>query len=244
MMTRRTAIQTFAGSAAFAAAARWTLAANAAPESPAVPPATEGAYALPPLPYATEALEPHIDGTTMAIHHGKHHAAYVQNLNKAMAQHPDLGAPPIEDLLRRLDTLPEDIRTTVRNNGGGHANHTLFWQCLSPDTSEPQGELVEALVKAFGGFDGFKEKFTAAAKSVFGSGWAWLSLDQERRLVIETTPNQDSPLSHNHEPLLGIDVWEHAYYLKYQNRRPDYIDAYFKVVNWPFVGVRYASLKG
>jgi Fe-Mn family superoxide dismutase len=245
MMTRRTAMQTIAGAAALAAAPRWINAATdtPAPAATAAAAATPGPYVLPPLPFAVEALEPHIDAMTMGIHHDKHHATYVANLNKAIATHPELGASPVEDLLRKLDAVPEDIRTAVRNHGGGHANHSLFWQCLSPSGGAPAGTLESALKDAFGGQDAFREKFTAAAKAVFGSGWAWLSLDAGGKLVIESTPNQDSPLSIGHEPLLAIDVWEHAYYLKYQNRRPDYIDAFMKVINWAFVSERYAKLK-
>jgi Fe-Mn family superoxide dismutase len=243
MMTRRTALQTIAGTAVLAATPRWV---RAAPESAAVPPASTPSepYTLAPLPFAADALEPHVDTATMNIHHGKHHAGYVQNLNKAIAAHPELGAPPVEILLRDLNAVPEDIRTAVRNHGGGHANHTLFWQCLAPASGgKPEGVLADALTSTFGGYDGFREKFTASAKSVFGSGWAWLSLDGQGNLIVETTPNQDSPISSGHHPLLGLDVWEHAYYLNYQNRRPDYIEAFFKIINWPFVQERYATLK-
>jgi Fe-Mn family superoxide dismutase len=234
MMTRRSALQALAGTAALAAMPRWSSA------QPAAAPDAGGPYRLPPLPFAVDALEPHIDAMTMGIHHDKHHAAYIDNLNKALAKHPELGAPHIEKLLRDLAAIPEDIRAAVRNHGGGHANHTLFWLCLAPAGGQPEGTLAQAITDSFGGMDGFRAKFTAAAKSVFGSGWAWLSFDG-KGLVIETTPNQDSPLSIGHTPLLGLDVWEHAYYLKYQNRRPDYVAAFFNVINWPFVALRYAG---
>jgi superoxide dismutase, Fe-Mn family len=201
-----------------------------------VTPAATGPYILPPLPYAFDALEPHIDAQTMQIHHDKHHAAYVGNLNKAISAHPELGQKPIEELLKHLGTIPEDIRTAVRNQGGGHANHTFFWQVMSKSGGKaPKGALHSALEKKFQTFTGFQEQFTKSAVSVFGSGWAWLTVDTEKQLRIETTPNQDSPLSQGHTPILGLDVWEHAYYLKYQNRRPDYIAAFFNVINWDLV---------
>jgi len=199
------------------------------------------AFTLPALPYATDALEPHIDAATMQIHHDKHHQAYVDNLNKAVAGDPALAKLAVEELLRRLDTLPAAIRTQVRNQGGGHANHSLFWQTLCPasKSGKPAGPLAAAVDKSFGGQQQLEEKLRAAAAGVFGSGWAWLSLDGANNLVIETTPNQDSPLLAGNRPLLGIDVWEHAYYLKYQNRRADYLVAIFHIVNWDFVSHRY-----
>lgn len=199
------------------------------------------AYTLAPLPYPVDALEPHIDARTMEIHHGKHHAAYVNNLNKAI-EGKNLGDPPIEQLIAALHALPEDIRTVVRNNGGGHANHTLFWNIMSKNGGgQPKAELGKAIDAAFGSFDKFAEQFTQAAMGRFGSGWAWLSLDQNKRLVVESTANQDSPIMHGHTPLVGIDVWEHAYYLKYQNRRADYVQAWFNVVDWNAVAERFAA---
>lgn len=199
-------------------------------------------YSLPDLPYAYDALEPHIDARTMEIHHSKHHAAYVSKLNAAIEGH-DLGSPGVDELVAGIHTLPEEIRTAVRNHGGGHANHTLFWTWMSPDGGgQPQGELATAFDEQLGGFDRFAERFTDAAIGQFGSGWAWLTLDPDNKLVIESTPNQDSPLIHGHQPILGIDVWEHAYYLKYQNRRPDYVEAFFNVINWDAVTERYMEL--
>jgi len=241
MMTRRQALRT----TAFAATAFATLnyvRIAAAQAAPAAAPPT-GPYKLPPLPYPTDALEPHIDARTMEIHHDKHHAAYVANLNKAVADFPEPGTKSVEDLLKDLNAVPEKVRTAVRNQGGGDYNHTLFWQMMKKGGGgEPKGELGQALEKSFGNFDGFKTKFTDTATKVFGSGWAWLVLDG-KELKIEPGPNQDSPISQGKQPLLGIDVWEHAYYLKYQNRRPEYIAAWFNVINWDFVAERYAKLK-
>jgi Fe-Mn family superoxide dismutase len=201
-------------------------------------------YALPKLPYAYDALEPYIDAQTMQIHHDKHHQAYVDNLNKALASQAGPGQMSVEDLLRRLDSVPEAIRTQVRNNGGGHANHSLFWQTLAPPSKsgKPAGELAQALNKTFGSQEKFEEKLKAAALGVFGSGWAWLSLDPARQLVLDSTPNQDSPLSAGRTPLLGIDVWEHAYYLKYQNRRAEYLNAIVKVINWGYLSERFKEI--
>ena len=197
-------------------------------------------YTLPKLPYAYDALEPHIDAKTMEIHHSKHHAAYITNLNKALANNAGLVGQPVEDLLRDLNKVPEAIRTAVRNQGGGHANHTLFWEILKKDGGgQPRNELAQGLTKHFSSFDGFKEKFTQAATTVFGSGWAWLTVAKDGALAIESLPNQDSPLSQGKTPILGLDVWEHAYYLKYQNRRPEYIAAFWNVVNWDAVNERY-----
>jgi Fe-Mn family superoxide dismutase len=202
------------------------------------------AFTLPNLPYAHDALEPHIDALTMQIHHGKHHQAYINNVNKALEAHPDLAAKSVDDLVRGLATVPEAVRTVVRNNGGGHANHSLFWEILSPKGGgAPSGDLGKAIDTTFGSFDGFKEKLSAAATTRFGSGWAWLSLDKTGALVVESTANQDSPLSEGRTPLLGLDVWEHAYYLKYQNRRPDYIAAFYNVINWDAVAGRYNAAK-
>lgn len=198
-----------------------------------------GPFKVPPLPYSFDALEPHIDARTMEIHHDKHHATYVTNLNKALADHAELGKKSIEELIRDLSSVPQAIRTAVRNSGGGHYNHSLFWQMMSKKGGgEPKGDLAKAIEKKFGGFDKFKEEFTKAATTQFGSGWAWLTLDG-KELRVEPTPNQDSPLSQGRTPLLGIDVWEHAYYLKYQNRRPEYIAAFYNVINWDFVSERY-----
>lgn len=200
------------------------------------------AFELPSLPYAEDALEPHIDAKTMGIHHGKHHAGYTSKLNAAI-EGTDLEGKSIEDILADLDSVPEDIRTAVRNNGGGYANHTLFWQVMSPDGGgEPTGALADAINSAFGSFDEFKSKFSSAAGGQFGSGWAWLVVDGGK-LVVTSTPNQDTPLMDGKTPILGVDVWEHAYYLNYQNRRPDYVSAFFNVVNWDKVAELYAAAK-
>ncbi len=199
------------------------------------------AYTLPDLPYAKDALEPHIDARTMEIHHGKHHAAYIAKVNAALEGHADLAAKSVDDLMRDLSSVPEGIRTAVRNNGGGHSNHSLFWTVMSPGGGgAPSGDLAAAITSACGGFDQFKEKFGAAAANRFGSGWAWLSVDGGS-VVVESTPNQDTPLSEGRTPILGLDVWEHAYYLNYQNRRPDYIAAFWNVVNWDEVAKRFAA---
>jgi superoxide dismutase, Fe-Mn family len=200
------------------------------------------AFELPPLPYPNSALEPHIDARTMEIHHDKHHNAYVTNLNKALEGQPDLQNKSIEDLIRNINSVPENIRTAVRNNGGGHANHTMFWQLMAPNAGgEPTGDLANAINSAFGSFAAFKEKFAAAGVGRFGSGWAWLVVAPDGTLSIESTPNQDNPIMEGRNPILGLDVWEHAYYLNYQNRRPDYIAAWWNVVNWPEVARRYAA---
>jgi superoxide dismutase, Fe-Mn family len=202
------------------------------------------AHDLPPLPYAFDALEPHIDAQTMQIHHGKHHATYVTNLNKALESAPNLQNKSVEELIKDLNSVPENIRTAVRNNGGGHANHTMFWQIMGPNAGgEPSGALAEAINSAFGGFAGFKEKFNAAGTGRFGSGWAWLSLDKNGGLTVHSTANQDNPMMEGMTPILGCDVWEHAYYLKYQNRRPDYLNAWWNVVNWAEVTKRYNVMK-
>ena len=196
------------------------------------------AHQLPSLPYAFDALEPHIDAQTMQIHHGKHHQAYINNLNTALESHPDLQAKSVEDLIKDLNALPEAIRTAVRNNGGGHANHSLFWTLMAPNAGgAPTGKAAEAINGAFGSFDAFKEAFAKAATTRFGSGWAWL-VSSSGKLAIESTANQDSPIMEGKKPILGLDVWEHAYYLKYQNRRPDYIGAFWNVVNWETVNGR------
>jgi Fe-Mn family superoxide dismutase len=240
MMTRRQAIKT----TALASAALATLPGAIAQTNSAAPAAAaSGPFTLPPLPYAYDALEPFIDAETMHIHHDKHHAAYVANLNKAIGETPIFGSLAIESLLQNLNSLPEKIRTAVRNNGGGHYNHSLFWQMMKKNGGgEPTGDLAKAIDADFGSFSNFKTQFTEAATKVFGSGWAWLVLDG-KQLKIEPTPNQDTPLSTGKTPLLGLDVWEHAYYLKYQNKRADYIAAWFNVVNWDFVSDRYTKLK-
>ncbi|MDD1510921.1 superoxide dismutase SodA [Priestia megaterium] len=201
------------------------------------------AYKLPELPYAYDALEPHIDKETMNIHHTKHHNTYVTNLNAAVEGKADLESKSIEELISNLDAVPEDIRTAVRNNGGGHANHSLFWTILCPNGGgAPTGELADAIASKFGSFDQFKEEFANAAKTRFGSGWAWLVVNNGE-LEVTSTPNQDSPLMEGKTPILGLDVWEHAYYLNYQNRRPDYISAFFNVVKWDEVAKRYDTAK-
>ena len=201
-------------------------------------------FELPPLPYAEDALEPHIDARTMRIHHDKHHAAYTNNLNAALEGHGDLAGKSIEALLGDLNALPEAIRTTVRNNGGGFANHNLFWEIIGPDAGgEPTGDLAAAINNTFGGFAAFKEQFAKAAATRFGSGWAWLYVDGGGKLAVGSTPNQDTPLMEGNTPILGLDVWEHAYYLNYQNRRPDYVAAWLNVVNWDAVAAKYEAAK-
>ena len=197
-------------------------------------------FSLPPLPYAPDALEPHIDRATMEIHHGKHHNAYVTNLNKALESAPDLQNKSIEELLaNNCAAAPENIRTAVRNNGGGHYNHDMFWKIMGPNASgTPTGEIADAIKSTFGGFDAFKEKFNAAATTRFGSGWAWLVKSGDGKLDVMSTANQDNPVMEGKYPVMGLDVWEHAYYLKYQNRRPDYIGAWWNVVNWQEVNRR------
>jgi Fe-Mn family superoxide dismutase len=198
------------------------------------------AYSLPPLPYAPDALEPHIDRQTMEIHHDGHHGTYVKNLNAALEKHARLQTKNVDDLLRDFQAVPEDVRTAVRNNGGGHANHSLFWEIMAPKAGgAPTGEIAEALKSSFGSFESFKEKFTKAALDRFGSGWAWL-VQRDGQLTIESTANQDSPLMEGKVPIFGLDVWEHAYYLKYQNRRADYIKAWWNVVNWTAINRRLA----
>ena len=199
------------------------------------------AYTLPELPYAFDALEPHIDARTMEIHHGKHHNAYITNVNNALAGNAELEAKSVEDLISGLSAVPEDIRTAVRNNGGGHANHSLFWTIMGPGCGgAPSGALGEAINATFGGFDAFKDAFAKAGATRFGSGWAWLSV-AGGQLEVSSTPNQDSPVMEGKTPILGLDVWEHAYYLNYQNRRPDYITAFWNVVNWGAVAERFAA---
>jgi superoxide dismutase, Fe-Mn family len=203
-----------------------------------------GKHELPPLPYAYDALEPHIDEQTMRIHHDKHHQGYVNNLNTALENYPDFQSKSVEDLVKGLNAVPDAIRVAVRNNGGGHANHSLFWTSLSKGAGgEPSGKLADVLGSSFNSFASFKEQFGKAAMGRFGSGWAWLCLDASSKLVITSTANQDNPLSDGLMPLLGLDVWEHAYYLKYQNRRAEYVEAWWNVVNWAEVASRFESAK-
>ena len=200
------------------------------------------AYELPPLPYAFDALEPHIDARTMEIHHDRHHATYIMNANNALADHPDLAAMCVEDLISDLSAVPEGIRTAVRNNAGGHANHSLFWPVLSADGGAPSGALAAAIDSAFGSLDALKGEFAQAATTRFGSGWAWLIKQADGSLAVTSTPNQDSPLMDGSgTPILGLDVWEHAYYLNYQNKRPDYIAAWWNVVNWDEAARRFGG---
>ncbi len=230
-MTRRDVLRTLA-----AAPVLWSPA-------PASQTGSGGPFTLPPLPYAFDALEPYIDAQTMQIHHDRHHGAYVNNLNAAVAKHPSLAGKTVEELMRDLQAVPEDVRTAVRNNGGGHINHSLFWELMKKNPGgKPVGELAKAIDRRFGSFASFQDQFTKAALGVFGSGWAWLSLDASKELLIETSPNQDNPWMKGNTPVLGIDVWEHAYYLKYQNRRADYVAAWWNVVNWDFVSGRYRKL--
>lgn len=201
-------------------------------------------HKLPDLPYSHDALEPHIDKETMTIHHGRHHNTYITNLNAALEKYPQHLDTPVEQLISDLESLPEDIRTAVRNNGGGHANHALFWTQLSPQGGgEPVGDLKDAIANELGGFANFKEQFAKAATTRFGSGWAWLALDRQGKLSVLSTPNQDSPLMEGKKPIIGLDVWEHAYYLNYQNKRPDYIAAFWNIVDWNVANERYLAAK-
>ncbi len=204
-------------------------------------------HTLPNLPYDFNALEPYIDEQTMKIHHGKHHQAYVNNLNAALEKHPELASKTVEELLVGARSLPEDIRQTVINNGGGHMNHSMFWPLLAPagkgGGGEPTGQLAEAIKSAIGGFSNFKESFSKAATTRFGSGWAWLSLDPAGKLVVHSTANQDNPVMDGFKPILGLDVWEHAYYLKYQNRRPEYIEAWWNLVNWKQADENFGKIR-
>jgi len=236
MLTRREAIIKTAAAGAVCATVAVLPALSAEPAAPEAP------FKLPPLPYPFDALEPHIDSKTMEIHHGKHHATYVANLNKAIAGHADLAKKSVEELLRDLAALPESIRSAVRNSGGGHANHSLYWQTMKKDGGGvPKGELAKAIDKQFGSYLVVSTDLVSSAIKVFGSGWAWLTLDG-KQLKIESTPNQDGPLLQGRQPLLGIDVWEHAYYLKHQNRRGDYVAAFLHVINWDSVEQRYEKL--
>jgi Fe-Mn family superoxide dismutase len=234
MITRRHALKNLALTTG-AVALSSSLASAQAPAAAEA----EGVFKLPPLGYDYDALEPYIDAETMKIHHDKHHAAYVSKLNQAIVGAPGFEKKTIEEILINLDAVPEAVRKDIRNQGGGHANHALFWQTLKKnENGKPTGELAKAIDANFGSFEKFQEAFIAAATKVFGSGWAWL-VWKDKKLVIESTPNQDSPYSTGGVPLLGIDVWEHAYYLKYQNRRPDYLKAFQNIINWEFVGERF-----
>src|SRR5262245_17839995 len=202
------------------------------------------AFTLPKLPYAYDALEPHIDARTMEIHHTKHHQAYIDNANAAIEKHPALASKSVEELLTGIDQVPEAIRTVIRNHGGGHANHSLFWTVMKANGGgKPAGDLAAAIDKAFDGFDAFKGQFETAAKTRFGSGWAWLSVKKDGSLAVSSSANQDSPLMEGMTPILGLDVWEHAYYLKYQNKRPDYVTAFWNVINWDEVTRRFKAAK-
>lgn len=205
--------------------------------------ANQTPFTLPPLPFAYDALEPHISAQTLQFHHDKHHATYVNNLNAAVANYPELHKKTVEELISNPAALPEAVRTAIRNNGGGHANHTFYWNCLAKTGGKPSAELMRAIETRFASLDGFKEQMSKAALGVFGSGWAWLCLDPDKKLVIEGSPNQETPLASGHVPLLTVDVWEHAYYLQYQNRRADYVTALYNVVNWDFVSERYAKFR-
>jgi Fe-Mn family superoxide dismutase len=235
-LTRRTVIRATAAIAGAALAPRLMLAQTS-------PPPAAGPFRQDPLPYAANALEPSIDARTMEIHYGKHHAAYVANLNEVAKDHPQIAQMPLEQLLAKLGELPEAIRVTVRNNGGGHGNHTMFWQVMGPGGGKPQGEVAAAIDRDLGGLDKFQADFDAAGLRVFGSGWVFVRVTRDGTLAIETRPNQDSPLMDGQRALLGNDVWEHAYYLQYQNRRADYLKAWWNVVNWAKVGERYAAAK-
>jgi Fe-Mn family superoxide dismutase len=240
LTTRRQALKTLtAVTIGSTALGRLPTCAQTPAHGPAPP---TGPYVLPALPYAYDALEPHIDAPTMHLHHDKHHKAYVTKLNEAIAKEPSFTPPAlVEDLMTNLEAVPESIRTAVRNQGGGHANHSLFWKTLSPKVSAPAGEFAKAIADDGGGMDKLKEEMTEQGGTLFGSGWVWLVLDGGRKLTILTLPNQDSPLMEGHYPLFGIDVWEHAYYLKYHNVRADYLAAIWNVVNWDFVSDRYTA---
>ncbi|WP_458093944.1 superoxide dismutase [Roseomonas sp. WA12] len=230
-----------AGLPALAAAAMLRPAQAQTPAAPAAPAA--GPFRLPPLPYAASANEPHLDAQTMEIHHGRHHQAYVTALNNTLRDHGQLTAMPVQDLLGKLDQVPEAIRTTVRNNLGGHANHSMFWEIMGGRGGPPTGEVAEAITRDLGGFDKMKTDFNAAGAGRFGSGWVFVTVARDGKLALTTRPNQDTPLMDGQRVLFGNDVWEHAYYLKYQNRRPDYLAAWWNVVNWDRVAERYAAAK-
>ncbi len=245
MMDRRTALKHLGGAASALllteALAAEGLSASQAQTVPAVAAPPTGPFKLPALPYAYDALEPNFDAETMHLHHDKHHQTYVNNLNVAAAAHPELAGKTVEELVADLSAVPEAVRTAVRNNGGGHANHSFWWPTLGKGGSAPTGELAKAIDGKFGSLAAFEEQLTKAALGVFGSGWAWLVKAPDGTVAIETTPNQDSVLAMAHKPVLGIDVWEHAYYLKYQNRRADYVKAFFQVLNWDYVSGQFAA---
>ena len=246
MMNRRSALKQLGGAAAalvitdVLAAPLSQAQATAAPAAAPVA-APAGPFTLPPLPYAYDALEPNFDAETMHLHHDKHHQAYVNNLNVAASAHPELAGKSVDDLVANLSTVPEAVRTAIRNNGGGHANHSFWWPTLGKGGAAPAGELAKAINAKFGSLSSFQEQLTKTALGVFGSGWAWLVKAPDGSVMLETTPNQDSVLALGHKPVLGIDVWEHAYYLKYQNRRADYVKAFFQVLNWDYVSGQFAQ---
>jgi superoxide dismutase, Fe-Mn family len=243
LTTRRQALKTLTVAAlASTALGRMPAFADAPIPAPAAAPAPTGPYSLPPLPYGYDALEPSIDTETMHLHHDKHHKTYVAKLNEALAKEPSFTPPAsVDDLVAKLDAVPESIRTAVRNQGGGHANHSLFWQTLAKKGGAPNGSFAQALDADLGGLDKLKAAMAEQGGKLFGSGWVWLVLDGGKKLTVLTLPNQDSPLTEGHYPLFGIDVWEHAYYLKYHNVRADYITAIWNVVNWDFISSRYAA---
>jgi Fe-Mn family superoxide dismutase len=251
-MNRRMAIKQMGGlasavlvtSAAANASGIGVASISGTPQAAAAPaPAPTGPFTVPPLTYGYDALEPYIDAETMHLHHDKHHQSYVDKLNAAVSGHPDLASKSVYELVADLDAVPEPIRKAIRNQGGGHANHSFWWTTLGKGGSAPTGELAKAIDAKFGTFSSFQDKLTAEAVGVFGSGWAWLVVSPSGALEIESTPNQDSPLTAKMKPVLGIDVWEHAYYLKYKNKRPDYVKAYFSAVNWDAVSGKYADMK-
>ncbi|WP_263357783.1 superoxide dismutase [Acidicapsa ligni] len=246
-MNRRTAIKQMGGLASAVLLTESLVGSAqtgaAKPQTAPTAPAPTGPFTLPPLPYAYDALEPYFDAETMHLHHDKHHQSYVDKLNAAVAGHPDVASKSVNELVADLGSVPEDIRKAVRNQGGGHANHSFWWTSLGKGGSGPTGEFAKAIDAKFGSFSGFQDKLSAEAAGVFGSGWAWLVILQDGSLEIESTPNQDSPLTLGYKPVLGIDVWEHAYYLKYKNKRPDYVKAYFSAVNWDAASARYTDGK-
>jgi Fe-Mn family superoxide dismutase len=241
-LSRRHLFVAAAGLAAAATTSRAVRAQAPAP-GPGAAPAATGPFVVPPLPYAANALEPHIDARTMEIHHDKHHGAYVANLNTIANSHPQLGAGAVPDILGNLNALGDDIKIAVRNNLGGHANHTMFWEIMGPDGGQPEGEVLAAIERDLGGMEKFQTDFNAAGGRQFGSGWVFVTVTSEGKLALETRPNQDTPLMDGKRALLGNDVWEHAYYLNYQNRRPDYLKAWWNTVNWHRVAERYAAAK-
>lgn len=244
-MSRRQLVLAATGVAVAASAPRAAFAQAAAPKAGAAATATAaaGPFSLPPLPYKTDALEPHIDARTVEIHHSRHHAAYVNAMNTVAKSHPQIGAMPAERLLANLNTLEDSVKTTVRNNLGGHANHSMFWQIMGPDGGKPSGDVLAAIDRDLGGLEKFQTDFNAAGARQFGSGWVFVTVTKDGSLAIEARPNQDSPLMDGKRVLMGNDVWEHAYYLQYQNRRPDYLKAWWNTVNWTKIGERYAAAR-